>query len=282
MKTTIRYTKKALTLLLTLLLILASFTACNKKVDDSTSVPDKTSSTETVTSSEDDSKNEDTTSEDSTPSSSESAPSSSQTSTPTASSKPAPVESSKPESKPEPKPESKPESTPEPVVPEKKTPQELIIGKWQGNYDVGPDFEQLGYNIEDETIIKTQMEYTTSGTVIVTIDMAALKRIMRPMLQQSIDETCQLEMQEKGITKEEWEAQFLAENGMGVSEYIDYILDLFSNDFNYVSEYKFASDTLLIKDTINGQFVECAYRFNNDNTFVAIDENVETVYSRVA
>ena len=140
--------------------------------------------------------------------------------------------------------------------------------------DFEPIFTQMGYTVTGNSKIKVGMEFTPSGTIIVSMDSAALSAILKPVMQQEFDKR----MQQEGISKVELEAQL----GMTVDEYIDSYIALFHNGWNYVTAYKFAGDTLLIQDTISKDFVESEYEFTDDNTLVTIDEGIRETYTRVS
>lgn len=267
-------TFRTLALLIAAILICTCFAACKKDEKN----PDTSSLQSTVTSdSTQGSKPVDTDiSSDETVTSSEPETSSSE---PTTSSE-KPVSSAPKPSTPSstPKPSSTPSTPSKPQTPAKKTPKELIIGKWKGVYDCGPEFENMGYEIAGEYKVNTTMEFTTSGSFIETFNTEDFKRVCKPIILQELEN----QRIENNITPEELEASIQTNFGMTLDEYIDATLEEIIVFMNIVTEYKFADDTLLVKDPNSSTFIECEYEFTNDNTLVTIEGNNRTTYTRVS
>ncbi|MBR2489332.1 MAG: hypothetical protein IKB45_02550 [Clostridia bacterium] len=267
---------KILALLVAAILICTCFTACKKSDKDSVSDPDVSTVTSDI--SKPDTSSETDTSSDETVTASEPETSSSE---PTTSSE-KPVSSTPSSSKPAPSTPSstpKPSTTPStPQTPAKKTPKELIIGKWKGLYDFAPAFAEIGYDLGTNSKVAVTMEFTTSGSYITSLDSVAFKNLLRPAIQQEINN----DIAASGMSPDEYDQAFIENSGMSVSEYIEEVLTIFDQGWNAITEYKFASDTLLIKDTESGAFVECEYEFTNDNTLITIDGENRTTYTRVS
>lgn len=261
---------KCQAMVIALLMFVTSLAACNKNPSDSSSVESDITSSETDVSSTDTVTSEETKTETKT----EEAPVITE-STPTPSTnKPAKTENTpssvtRPSSEPQVT-QPDPEPQPEPV---KKTAQELIVGKWECMFDFGPVFEEMGYDIGDVREIKTSMEFTSTGTVIQSMDSASFKRILRPVLEQAFQQS----MVENNITQQELEAQL----GMTLDEYIEYIISMFDQGFNAVGNYKFAADTLLVEASAGLGFMETPYTFIDDNTLKITDEDGEKTFKRV-
>lgn len=257
---------KCQAMVIALLMFVTSLAACNKNPSDSSSVESDITSSETDVSSTDTVTSEETKTEtkrEETPVITESTP------TPSTN-KPAKTESTPSSVTP---PESKPQVTQPDPVPAKKTAQELIVGKWECWFDFGPVFEEMGYDIGDVREIKTSMEFTSTGTVIQSMDSASFKRILRPVLEQAFQQS----MVENNITQQELEAQL----GMTLDEYIEYIISMFDQGFNAVGNYKFAADTLLVEASAGLGFMETPYTFIDDNTLKITDEDGEKTFKRV-
>ncbi|MBE6750509.1 MAG: hypothetical protein E7560_05040 [Ruminococcaceae bacterium] len=261
---------KCLVMIFALALFVTSLAACNENPSDSSSVESDITSSETDVSSTETVTSEETETETKT----EEAPVITE-STPTPSTnKPAKTESTPssvtpPESKPQVT-QPDPEPQPEPV---KKTPQELIVGKWECMFDFGPVFEEMGYDIGDVREIKTSMEFTSTGTVIQSMDSASFKSILKPVLEQAFQQS----MLENNVTQQELEAQL----GMTLNEYIEQVLQLFDQGFNAVGNYKFVSDTLLVEASAGAGFMETPYSFIDDNTLKITDTDGEKTFKRV-
>lgn len=268
------YLPRLITAILIILLVLASFTACKQNPDSMSSLSSEPSSAETTASSLNTLSSED-------PIESEETPATASQSTPPPASTPS-VQSSEPASSaPEPVVSSEPEPEPEPEPPTQKTPQELIIGKWEGYYDVASEFAELGFTVDGNSKIKAEMEFTPSGSVITAFDEATFKNLMRPILAQTMEELKKQVMEEKNMTSEEYDAAFLQDYGMTISAYIDEALTIY-DDLTETSEYKFAGDVLLIKDTLTSKFVESEYSFSDDNTLITIEDGIKTIYTRIS
>lgn len=268
-------TSKTLALLIAAILICASFTACKK--EDKNSDTSSLQSTVTSESSQDSKPTDTDTSSEETVTSS--TPETSSSEPTTSSEKPV---SSTPKPSSTPSSTSEPSSTPStpsnPQTPAKKTAKELIIGKWKGVYDCGPELENMGYEIDGEYKVNTTMEFTTSGSFIETINTQDFKRVCKPIISQELEN----QRIENNITPDELEVSIQTNFGMTLDEYIDSALDEIIVFMNIVTEYKFADDTLLVKDPNSSTFVECEYEFTNDNTLITIEGENRTTYTRVS
>ena len=174
-------------------------------------------------------------------------------------------EESKPESKPE---ESKPD--PKPV---KKTPAELIVGKWKGVSDISTGLVDAGFDIEGPLEINVETEFTASGTLIEKADKNQMSSLMRTVLDKAIRDT----LAENGMTVE----QFEAEAQMTLEEYIETVVVAFQNSYTYTAEYKFAADVLLVKFDGDPSFIETNYKFVNDDILIIYTDGEESTYTRV-
>ena len=173
-------------------------------------------------------------------------------------------EESKPESKPE---ESKPD--PKPV---KKTPAELIVGKWKGQTDVAPDLADLGYVVPNTLLIELETEFTSSGSLIEKANEKQFSQAMQVILKHTIDQY----RIENNISVEDYEAQI----GMSINEYIEILSEESVNSYTITAEYQFVNDTLLVKF---GElpFMKTGYEFIDDDTLRIYTDSDETIYFRV-
>lgn len=177
-----------------------------------------------------------------------------------------PEESKPEESKPDPKPESKPE-------PVKKTPAELIIGKWKGLSDISSGLVDAGFEITEDVKIEVNTEFTAAGSIIEKANKTQMSTVLRSVLKQSINKA----LAEENVTVEDFEAQL----GMTVDEYVETFVTAFQNSYTYTAEYKFNGNTLLVKFDGDEDFAETNYEFINDNTLRIYSDSEETIYTRV-
>ena len=68
----------------------------------------------------------------------------------------------------------------EPIIP--RTPQELILGKWSGSYDIVPLMKEQGYEISTPILFKATLEFTDRGMVIEILDQLSYLSAMRLLL----------------------------------------------------------------------------------------------------
>ena len=177
---------------------------------------------------------------------------------------------SKPESKPESTTESKPESKPEPA---KKTPAELIIGKWKGKTNISTEMTDLGIDLTEPLEIDVYIEFTTSGTLIEKVDKTQMSNALRTVLRKALNDA----LTENGMTVQ----QFEAELGMTIDEYIDDQIELYQNSYTMTAEYRFESDVLFVKFEEDPEFTKTQYSFVNDNTLKIVTDSEEMLYTRI-
>lgn len=225
----------ALTIIAALMLTLA---ACGKDKENQNSTPNDTSKPTVSTPSEDKTTSESKPEEDN------------------------PVDNKPEDNKPDPKPE-----------PVKKTPAQLILGKWTAKTDISAELADAGFNVDGPLEITINLEFTSSGTLIEKADKNQMSTALRTVLNQAINNA----LAETGKSVEEFEAEI----GMSVDEYIETFVTAFQNSYTVTAEYKFAADVLLVKFEEDTTFTETNYKFVNDNTLKITTDSDETIYTRV-
>jgi len=117
------------------------------------------------------------------------------------------------------------------------------------------------------------MEFTTSGTLIESVDQEAYNALLKRALNQSFEK----EFAANQITKEQFEAQI----GMTLDEYIDTYIQMMDLKVNVVSSYKFEGDKLFIKAQGETEFEEAEYRFNGEDSLTTIEDDMVVTYTRI-
>lgn len=192
-----------------------------------------------------------------------------------------PSVSSKPQTTSKPAATSKPAVSPKPTssaastssAPKPKTAKELVIGRWQAVADFSPALKDSGIEITGPVNIKCTMEFTTSGTLIESVDQEAYNALLKRALNQSFEK----EFAANQITKEQFEAQI----GMTLDEYIDTYIQMMDLKVNVVSSYKFEGDKLFIKAQGETEFEEAEYRFNGEDSLTTIEDDMVVTYTRI-
>ncbi len=167
---------------------------------------------------------------------------------------------------------SEPQKPTPPPAPAKKTPAELVIGKWTATSDIAPVLIESGINVEAPLNITLNTEFTTSGTIIETVDKQQMHNILFVACKQAILE----ELTAQGKTQTDFEA----EQGRTLDELINEYIAQYDNMFTFIAQYRFENETLLVKFDDN-PFVETTYKFTDDDTLTITTDSEETTYTRV-
>lgn len=141
---------------------------------------------------------------------------------------------------------SKPTSSTEAPV-NKKTAQELIIGKWKYVTDISEILLANEFEVDGEVYITVISEFKTDGTFIEKADEALLKSALQ---------------------------------GAFGDSYTDDIFYGLKDSFTNTGKYKFDGDTLLIKFETDPDFTDVTYKFSNDNKFTLETPSTEIKYTR--
>ncbi len=168
--------------------------------------------------------------------------------------------------------EDETESKEDPVV-TKKTPKELIVGKWTAKTDISQDLINEGYEVDGQVLITLVTEFTAGGTLIERADKNQMSTVMRNVLNQAINKY----IAQENITIEQYEEQVI---GMKVNEYIEEVVALMQSMYTYTTEYKFEGDTLLVGEP--GSMAETNYNFITDNKLEISTDSEEIIYTRIS
>ena len=166
--------------------------------------------------------------------------------------------------------ENKPEPKPEPV---KKTPAELIVGKWTAKNDISSALADAGLQISEPLEITLYTEFTAGGSLIEKADKEQMSSAMRVVF----DKATRDALAEENKTIEEFEAAI----GMTFDEYIDEMVNSFQDSYTVIGEYEFDDDILLVKFDRDKDFIETNYEFIDNNTLKITTDSEETIYTRV-
>ena len=169
---------------------------------------------------------------------------------------------------PKPNPEPKPE--PEPA---KKTPEELIVGKWTATSDFSSTLIELGYEVTEPVEITLTTEFTPLGSILEIANQVQMDTAMRMVMEQELLKS----LEESGITVKEFESQI----GMTFDEFITDALEEMQMPYTIAGEYYFKDGALFVKFEGDETFSETTYEFLNDDKVKITTDSDETIYTRI-
>jgi len=145
-------------------------------------------------------------------------------------------------------------------------------------YDFSKYSDLEGFYLDDELLAKFQpiaQELNLSQeSVELLLDIAYQMSLKQ-------DEKFKKDLDERQNSLiEEYDQMFKTEVGMTPAEYIDYVISLYSNGLNMVTNYKFEGDTLMIQNPETKEYIANPVTFTDDNTLVDSSDN--SVYTRVS
>lgn len=160
--------------------------------------------------------------------------------------------------------------------PVKKTPAQLIVGKWCGSLDMASMLSEQGMSVDSGQIVSCDMEFTSGEAVYEVIDRNSLKTVYTNVFTKVLNDT----LAENNLTKEQYEA------GVGMS-YDEYLAQLTQTAMDMIpktiiSTYKFKGDDLYIREQDDEDFKKVQYSFNGDNKLTLIEDGISVTYTRIS
>lgn len=157
----------------------------------------------------------------------------------------------------------------------KKSPAELIIGKWRGSVDMATLIEDLGMESDEELIVSADIEFTTDGKYNATIDKASFKTALASFA----DSAFKKSMKEEGLSIEEFETAI----NMSYDEYLESFIETLVESLpeTITSEYKFEGDDIYVREADDDDFEKEEYHFNGEDELVLVEDGTSVTYKRI-
>lgn len=162
------------------------------------------------------------------------------------------------------------------IIIEKWRDDELIIGKWRGEYDLAPMLSEIGFGtIEGTAIVACDIEFTADGKLYKTLDIASAEIAYRNIFTQDFN----MSVTNAGVTLEEYEATL----GFTREEYVDEMVKFFIKSIpeTTTNKYKFEIFTLYTRSEGETEFVNVGHYFTDENTLTLTEEGVTITYTRI-
>lgn len=175
--------------------------------------------------------------------------------------------------------ENIPPKTETPIVPEtptQKTPQELIVGKWITLVDISPFLDGYNFDPKESICISYFAEFTSSGTMIMSVSESSLFQIMYKTFSATVDK----ELENSTMTRKEFEDKFFEEYGMTPWDYCSSVAKELAGMLYDVGKYKFEGDTLYFSSSNSTEFTVVDYSFYNDDVLYITQEGETVDFSR--